>query len=268
MSELDPRLQQASAALEAGRHDEALALVRQAFAEVDGHAPTALASHFMTMFLWETLAGAYPPARAALAEERDAQVRRVLAGDMEFGPPAPAGVYAPRRSRFAVVVGMNETLADPASTHALFRALADSDPAGARPHAARALAAIVAVGDFALADRYRREPLAMLEAVNGNARTLPLLPPPGQAPRLAAEMMGLCDDVRIGIAVLDGLGRPHEAQALHAALLAGLESAELRALAQRELAQPGSINRAVVEHQMPHEMQRKMAQDGHDRAAP
>ena len=256
MRQLDPRLQQASAAREAGRHDEALALVRQAFTDIDGHAAPEIASHFMTMFLWETLAGEYPPARTALAEERNVQVRRLLAGEHEFLVSAPAGVFTPHRSRFAVVVRMNETLADPGSTHALFRALADTDPELARRFASQALPAIVAVGDYALADRYRGEPLALLDALNVNARTLPLMPLPGQAPRVAAELMGVCSDVRIAIAVLDGLGRPGEASVLRDALLGGLEAPALRALAQQELVEAGSINRAIVEHQMAQQMAR------------
>lgn len=250
MIEIDPRLRQASAAREAGRHEEALDLVRAVFADVDGATVPDHANPFMTMFLWQMLAHEYAPARAALAHTRDAQARRLLAGERLFGAPVAPGDHAPQRSRFALVVEMNEILADPAATHALFCALVDTDPGLARSHAWLALPAIVAVGDFALAERYRGDPLALLEPLTLNARTLPLLPPPGAAPRVAAELMNLVRDVRIGIAVLDGLGRADEARALRAALLDGLESEALRALALRELAAPGSINDAVVAHQM------------------
>jgi flagellar biosynthesis regulator FlaF len=251
MNELDPRLQQASEAREAGRFEEALQLLRAAFLQNDSPAVAANASHFMTMFLWQMLAEDHAPARAALAELRDAQVDLVLAGDEIFAASAgPSTGWPVRRSRFSDVVEINEILGDPASTHALFTALESARPEQARRNAARALAHLVAAGDFALADRYRGDPLAMLEPVTLNARSLPLFPPQGQAPRLAAEMIGLGKDVHLAIAVLNGLGRPGEAEALRATVFDRLESAELREWMERELAEPGAINRAHTERLM------------------
>lgn len=73
---------------------------------------------------------------------------------------------------------------------------------------------------------------------------------PFAAPRLAATLTGLVGEVAVTIAVLDGLGRPEEAQAARTALLDGLCDCALRDLAQQELAAPGTITRAIVAHQM------------------
>lgn len=255
MTEIDPRLQRAMAAHESGRHDEALAAVREVFAELDDPANTSGTSLFFTMFLWGQLVEADPRARAALAVLRDEQVRRLLAGDARFGGVEEGyGGYPHMRERFSIVVDMNEMLADAAATRAMFVALERIDPAQAARRAWRVLPALVETADYARADRYRGDPLDMLEAVNLNARTLPLFPPPGGAPRLAADMMGLTRDVRIGMAVLRGLGREDEAEALRAALLDGLESPELRAMAERELREPGAISGEIV--------RRKAAEEG------
>jgi hypothetical protein len=75
----------------------------------------------------------------------------------------------------------------------------------------------------------------------------PLVPPPGQAPRLAAELSLLVGDVRIAQAVLRARGQADEAAQLGARLLDGLASEPLRALARRELDEEGTIMRAVTE---------------------
>jgi hypothetical protein len=249
MSELDPRLAQAAEARNAGRLDEALQLLRAAFLQNDSPSVDAMASHFMTMFQWKMLAEEYPPARAALAELRDGQAVLVLAGEDRF--TADAGAGSPiRRTRFSVVVEMNEMLDDAASTHALFTALEAARPEQARANAWGALPHLVAAGDFALAERYRGDPLAMLEPVNLNARSLPLFPPDRQAPRLAADLMSFAKDLHLAVAVLKGLGRPDEAAALRVAALEGIESSELRGWMQREMDKPGVISRAISSHQM------------------
>jgi hypothetical protein len=158
-----------------------------------------------------------------------------------------------RASRFSLICQMNEIIDDARSTCELFARLDVSAPALARRHAAQALPAIVEAGDFALADRYRSAPLAHLDAVNATARDLPLFPAPGAAPRLAAELSNLLGDVRIGMAVLRGQGHAAQADAVRHTLLAGLASDVLRAMAQRELDDPGSITRELVAHQMAQE---------------
>jgi hypothetical protein len=250
------RDQLAKAALAAhadGRFDEALGLLQQLFtaeASATGAAPSHL---FITMFGWQMLVEAYPPARAALQVLREAQIRQLLAGDLFFGPPGEAGFDAGstrQKTRFAIVVDINRTLDDPASTATLFQRLDRDLPALAEQYAFSALPALVATGRFALADRYRGDPLRYLDAFNVDARALPLFPEAHAAPRLAATLIGLVGGVALGMAILEGVGRPAEAQVLRAALLDGLQDAAARDLAARELAASGTITGIIVEHQM------------------
>ena len=57
-------------------------------------------------------------------------------------------------------------------------------------------------------------------------------------------------DVRLREATLRGLGREAEAQALRAAALAGITSDEMRAFAEREATEPGTIMLEVTGHRM------------------
>lgn len=241
---------------EAGRYTEALELLSQLFAEAALSDVPARRSLFIVMLEWQFLTEVFAPACAALAEARDAQMAQLLAGDLFFDRGGAQGEDIPeyqRTTRYAMVIDMNEILKDAHATRDLFVRLEAVQPELARRRAGRALPAIVETGDFALADRYRGEPLAMLLPVNDTAAHIPLLPPGRKAPRLAADLMNLTRDVRIAIAVLRGLGRPQEAGALREAMLAGLASAELREVAGRELDEPGTINRMVVDHQMAQE---------------
>lgn len=239
-----------------GRHADALRLLQQALAETEQEPAPGRSSIFMTMFQWEMLADEHAPALAALREVRDDQILRVLAGDLYVGRTAPdapdAGIFH-RITRFSLIVDMNGTLRQPQSTHDLFARLDVAQPKLARQYAWLALPDVVAAGNFALANRYRGEPLAQLGAVNDSGRLRPLFPAPGTAPRLASELTTLVRDVRIGVAVLRGLGDEAGAQALGAALLAGLACEEMRMLARRELIEPGAITREIVERQMAQE---------------
>lgn len=236
-----------------GRHDELLACLEQRYAQTEQSPAPARTDYFPTMFQWRLLIEKHAPAADALARARDEQSRRLLGGETYAGT-APCledrRQMCARVERFALIVDMNETLGEPRATHALFLQLEAQQPELARRYAWRALPAIVEAGDFALAQRYRGDPLALLADVNCNARTWTLFPPERQAPRLAAELMSLAGGVRIAIAVLRGLGREAEAEALREELLSGLEKQELRALAERELDEPGTISRRMAEHQM------------------
>jgi len=239
--------------LHAGHHAEALALVRQMFADAACAVAPERPAFFMTMFTWELLAEAYAPARTALAALRDEQAARLLAGDLYCDAGVGGMADYRRTGRFSLVIQMNRILGDAPATHALFVQIETAQPALARSSAWQALPAMVEVGDFALADRYRGDPLALLDEVNDMARHLPLFPLPRTAPRLIADLMNLTGSVGIGMAVLRGLGRAAESDALGQALLGGLESGEVRALAARELIDPGTINRELVAHQMAQE---------------
>lgn len=256
MIEFDERVKALIGLRGAGRYEEALAMLLQLYADAALADVPARRSLFIVMLEWQFLIEVFAPARAALAEARDAQVARLLAGDLFFDRGGAPGEDIPeyqRMTRYALVVDMNEMLKDARSTRDLFVRLEAVQPGLAQRRAGRALPAIVETGDFALAERYRGEPLAMLLPVNDTAAHFPLLPPPRKAPRLAADLTSLTRDVRIAIAVLRGLGRPAEADAVREAMLAGLASAELRELARRELDQPGTINRMIVDHQMAQE---------------
>jgi len=254
MSGRDALLDKAIELQEAGRHAEALALLERQLAAVEREAAPDRNRYFMPMFQLKLLLEDYPPARAAMVALRDLQAARLLAGELYTGTdPAPLKETYRRVERFSLVVDMNDDLGDARSTYDIFRRLEARQPEVARVYARRALPAMVEVGDFALADRYRGKPLDLLHTVNVNARDMPLFPPPRQAPRLSAELSSLVTDVRIGMAVLRGLGDAAGSDALRAALLDGLASAELKDMARRELDEPGTIVRDVVARQMAEE---------------
>ena len=236
---------------EAGRFGDLLDLLLQSLAEAEHETAPHRTRFFITMFEWKLLAEHYLPARTALETVREEQVARLLAGELYIGKNDPDGRTErwERADRFLLIAEIDDLLADALSTYALFTRLDVEQPALARRYAWRALPAMVEAGDFALAERYRKDPLERLADVNRAATVWPLFPPPVH-PRLSAELSGLVGEVRIGGEVLRGLGRGDEADALRAALLSGLASAELREWAQRELDEPGSITRHFVECKM------------------
>jgi hypothetical protein len=238
----------ATALREAGRYDEALALLRATLAAADG---ADRGDMFIAMLEWRFLAEVYAPAADALRAARDEQVARLLAGDVAFAGGADEAYW--RGSRFALIVEMNGILDDARSTHDVFARLHADRPDLARRYAYAALQAVVEAGDYDLADVYRGEPLARLASVNVSAARLPLFPPPDKSPRLAAELSGLTSDVRVALAVLRGRGQHAEADTLRARMLDGLPAGPLRELAERELDAPGSITQAIVAHQMEQE---------------
>lgn len=254
MTAIDPHLELAGELAHEGRHEEALPLLLQSFSDAEREIAPTRYSLFMLMFRWRMLVEDYPAAGAALRGIRDAQAARVLAGDLHFGQDGGAEEEQfMRATRFSLIVDMNEMLRDPHATCALFMQIDATQPELARRYAWGALPAIVEVGEYALAERYQGEPLALLGTVNDAARSLPLFPPPGAAPRLAAEMMSLLKAVHIAIAVLRGQGHEPAALTLREALLAGLATDEMRELARQDLDAPGAINRAIVARQMAHE---------------
>lgn len=246
MSVIDLHMEACVRAEREGRYGDVLRMVQDRFAALDRGAVGWSGNLFYALFQWEMLAARYMPARAALARERDAQAARVLAGQSKFGDPNMP--HAP--SRFGIVVEMNETLNDPASTHALFVKLLELDPEAPRHHGSRALPALVAVGDFALAESFLPDPLRWVDGLNETARRFPMFPSDETAPRLAGELAGYAGDVRLRAATLRGLGREAEASAMIEAALAGLASDELRDWVRRDLVSPGAIIRALTDHRM------------------
>jgi hypothetical protein len=248
MFDIDPEVDAAVTARNEGRYADALLLQQSLFARAGRPDAPGPSAYFMAMFGWDMLLPEHPPARPVLEALRDEQVRRLQDGDAWFGAPQYEGGMP--KQRFSVIVELNALLEDAQSTCALFSAIDRSDPAAARKYAAQAMPALVACAAWPLAARYRGEPLRMLGECIDIARTFPLFPPPGVAPRLGATLTGLVRDVHLDAAVLDGLGEAEAAQALRAALIDGIEDPAMRALAQRELAVPGTISHELVAHQM------------------
>ena len=232
-----------------GNHEALLACLEELYAHTEASPAPARTDYFMTMFQWGLLSEKYPPAARALGRARDEQARRLLAGERHTGASQGGDEAFQRVERFSLIVDMNEALGEPHATHALFLRVEAQEPELARRYAWLALPAIVDVGDFALAERYRGDPLGQLRSVNATAERAELFPAGRQAPRLAADLMSLTREVRIGMAVLHGLGRGGEARAVRDALLAGLANEELRSLAGRELDTPGTISAEVGRHQ-------------------
>lgn len=251
MSDTAAALERMETLRDAGRYGDLLSMLRQSLAEAEQEIAPDSRRFFLAMFEWKMLAGHYEPARTALEEVRNEQAARLFAGELYIGRDDTSrhAETWQRADRFLLIVEINEILADGASTHGLFARLDKEQSALARRYAWFALPAIVEQEDFALADRYRQDPLKELAAVNQAATVWPLFASPAQ-PRMSAELSSLAENVRIGIAVLRGLGRAAEADALREALLAGLDSAQMRVWAERELEEPGAIRRAFVAHQM------------------
>jgi hypothetical protein len=145
---------------------------------------------------------------------------------------------------------MNQSLQDSRSTYRLVTQLLSDNPALLRNEIHMALPAIVEAGDYALAAQYIKNPLGRLDELNRQAHELPLYPPHMKAPRLAAELSIFMGDVILLSKVLKGQGKDVEADDLRNAALTGIQSEEMRALATRELAEPGAIFKALAEHQV------------------
>jgi len=240
--------------------DDILRLVERRFEAAEAMPAPGRRDYFFTLFEWKMLIDEYPPAAVALARARDAQARRLLAGEFYVGSAAHDPAQFQRADRLGLMLEMNRTLRDPGVTRAVFLQLEARDPVLARRNAYRVLEDIVETGDFALAERYRGDPLELLRNVNHAAQSMPLFPPAREAPRLAADLSNLIKDVRIAIAVLRGLGRLEEAGKLRAALRDGLANDELRNMAERDLEEPGFFRSALAAH--------RMAQEESEAAAP
>lgn len=230
-------------ASEEGRHDEALRLLLDAFDRADSGSDEQHL-YYTTMGQWLTLLGTgNAPAREAMVRVRDEQLARLLAGELAFGAD-----QVRQRSRFAIVLTMNDALDDSRSSYDTFNKLLVSAPETARRHASSVVPAMVKVGDYTLAEKYLGDPLAELERLNQLANEFPLYPPRGEAPRLWAELQTFVSSVLLLMAVHRGLGREAEAQASQTAALAGIQQEQLRTLAQRELAEPGLMMREIVDY--------------------
>lgn len=236
----------ASEARQEGRYADALTSLERQFDQIDRGERPLRGNHFVTMFEWSMLVGPYLPAHQAMVRVRDEQVRRLRDGHEHFGDSSEGRP----RSRFYVIVEMNDILNDMRSTYDVFVHLTSAFPSLARVEAHLALPAIVEVGDFALAEAYLDNPLPHLAELNRLSSGLPLFPPAGAAPRLAAELSNFMKAVVLRGAVLQGLGRESEAEYLRHAALNGLATDEMRELGKGEIAVPGSIIQEITSRSM------------------
>jgi hypothetical protein len=245
---VDVLAQEARRAKEDGRLDDALQALEQAFELAVSDERAEHTREFIPLLEWEWLAQAYPPARDALVRVRDRQARLMLEGQLTYGG-APAAWPHPK-TRFSLVARLNRALGDPQSTYDLFAQLDAARPDYAARVSIFALEEVVGAGDFALGERYARDPVERLEQINEAARILPMFPPPGEAPQLSAELGNFAKDLRLQSAILRGLDREAEALALMERAIGGLETADARDWVVRELDTPGSIRKAIVAHHM------------------
>jgi RimJ/RimL family protein N-acetyltransferase len=241
-------VQEAIRAREERRYEDALRHLLAAFARMLSSDKERHVDGFIVMLEWRFLAGEYAPARAAMREARDAQVHRLLAGEMIYGRARNEWLGPP--SRFSLIADMNETLRDPASTSEVFARLDAVNPEQARRDAFVALPALAEAGEFALAERYLRDPMASLASLNETARDWPLFPPARTAPRLAADLSNFARNLRLHAAILRGLGRGSEADTLLDTAMAGLANDELRDWVRCDFQWPGVIHRALSDHRM------------------
>lgn len=245
---IDPALYEATLARSEGRYDDALRHVQAAFARAVADGSGRRTSDFGPMFEWTLLAACHAPAREELVRARDVQAHRLLAGELTYGTgtaewPCP-------RSRFALIVHMNNGLGDARATHELFAQVDRTMPETARRESFLALPAVVEAGDFVLGERYLPDPLGSLDRLNETSRSWALFPLTRSAPRLAAELSNFAQDVRLRSAILRGLGREAESRTLLDAAVAGLATDEMRDWLRQDLATPGAILRASADHRM------------------
>lgn len=186
-----------------GRHEEALSEFQwfHAHALEEDRSLRAVRLSF-ALGGWMELARVYPPARVALEAQRDRHVAALLDG-------------GGGKTAFVDLASINERLGCPAQTYGVFLELLARDPDTAQACSRRAMDAIIAAGDFALAGRYLPEPEGLVRAASqdlnwhiANRRARPFT----AAPRIKAHIHNYAQDVKQILAVLEGCGRHQEAR--------------------------------------------------------
>lgn len=241
MTDIDPAAVQAMISRQEGRYEDALAVLVGLFARICKDEGFARDNLFIVMFEWGQLIQVSSPAREALARARDAQAQQLRGGDHAFR----SGRAYPN-TRFQFIADINDMLGEPGSTRALFLHMENASPEQARREAWTGLPALVACGDFARAERYLPDPLMRVQELNLLARSEALFPPPGKPPHVATALSNTMKELGLCLATLAGLGRREEADALYAEALDSLENEEMRLLAERELLDPGVIQRELA----------------------
>lgn len=207
------------------RHDEALAIAQRLYREAQAHgSPVGNPALTYAVGLWGELAERHAPSREALARERDGLAGALLAH--------------PDRRLFSHVAFLDERLHDAAHTHALFRQVLEQAPAEASAFAGIAMPALIAVGDFALAERFLpdpeqlvREESAYLNREVASRRSRPFT----RGPRIPASIHAYAGAVRRILAVLEGRGRRADARRVRAMAIDAIAATTIRREVERSL---------------------------------
>lgn len=246
MEELLIKLEQAQQDMLEGRYDEALA-VHEEFNAVQSSDPTlAFIKHF-ALKDWGQLARVHAPARISLQKIREREAALLRQGDVHTTAVAPGGTKA---ERFHDIAAMDDALGQPEATHALFLQLESARPELAQRYFRRAFAAILAVGDYALAHRYAPDPQAQLaaHATRLNDIWKHLWPAPSHKveARVLAETIGYAGEAAQLLQLMRGLGQ----EVADSAALELLDADEAKNWVAKELAEPGAISAAMAELEM------------------
>lgn len=207
------------------RHEEALVIAQRLYQEAQAHGgPGGNPALTYATGLWGELAKRHAPAREALVRERDGLAAALLAH--------------PDRRLFGHVASLNDRLHDAAHTHALFRQVLEQAPAEAGAFAGFAMPALIAVGDFALAERFLPDPgqlvheeSAFLNREVASRRNRPFT----RGPRIPASIHAYAGAVRKILAVLEGRGRRDDARRVRAMAIDAIAATTIRREVERSL---------------------------------
>lgn len=199
------RLHAAHRMIHEGRHEEAL----QELSWFHEHALEEQPSMYgvrlsFALGYWADLANVYAPARTALDAVRERDAALLLSGRGD-------------RRRFHDLVSIDAALGQRARTHEVYVRLRETAPELAAACAGLALPAVIAAGDFALAEQMLPDPESTIRkqsamlAYDIQARRRRRF---SRAPFVKGVIHNYAADVTRMLAVLDARGRRQEAQRL------------------------------------------------------
>lgn len=199
------RLHAAHRMMHQGRHEESLReliwFFEHALEEQPSLRPVRLS---YALGYWAELAQKYEPARAALEEVRARGVAQLMAGQGD-------------RALFHDVVSIDQARGQPARTHEVYVGLRTAAPELAAACTSLAFPAVIAAGDFELAEQMlpdpehliRRQAAILVRDLQARRRWRF-----SKAPFVATSIHIYAEDVKRVLTVLEGRGRRQEAQRL------------------------------------------------------
>lgn len=204
---MDPhtRLHAARRMVYEGRHEEALRELIWFHEHALEQQPSLRAVRLSyALGYWADLAQKYAPARAALDAIREREVTRLLSGQGD-------------RALFHDVASIDQALGQQLRTHEVYVRLRTAAPELAAACANLAFPAVIAAGDFALAEQMlpepehliRRQAASLVRDLQARRRWRF-----SKAPFVAACIHNYAEDVKRVLTVLEGRGRRQEAQRL------------------------------------------------------